>query len=105
MMEEYNRPELVRVMGRNYYITYCPIDGGMTNLGLTHQEECLINIREGQRPTELKDTLLHEFLHVIDHLMEVELDERQVTIIAHGLTCIFQDNPEFAKYITETVHV
>jgi hypothetical protein len=98
------RPEVVRVFGRNYYITYTGIENGMTNLGLTHFNEGLVNIREDQRPIEEKDTLLHEFIHVIDHVLECELDERQVTILAHGLIGIFQDNPEFAKYVTEKVH-
>jgi hypothetical protein len=99
------RPEVVRVFGRNFYITYTGIEGGMTNLGLTHYNESLVNIREDQRPIEEKDTLLHEFIHVIDHIMECELEERQVTILAHGLIGIFQDNPEFARYIIDEVHV
>ena len=97
------RPEVVRVFGRNHYVLYCSVDSGMTDLGLCHFNEGLVNIREGQRPLEEKDTILHEFIHVIDNVMECGLDERQVTILAHGLIGIFQDNPEFARYVTEKV--
>ena len=103
--KEETRPEVVRVFGRNYYVLYPTIENGMTHLGLTHFEEALINVRDSQRPLEEKDTLLHEFIHVIDHVMELELEERQVTVLAHGLMGIFQDNPEFAKFITEKVDV
>jgi hypothetical protein len=101
---EDTRPNHVRVFGRNFYITYSSLtEGGMVDLGLSHVEEGLINIRNGQRPVEEKDTLLHEFIHVIDSIMGCEMSERQVTILAHGLIGIFQDNPEFAEYIIEKV--
>ena len=95
-----NRPELVRVLGRNYYVIYSSLlEGGMVDLGLTHVEEGIVNIRNGQTSVEEKDTLLHEFIHVVETLMGIGLDERQVTILAHGLIALFQDNPEFAEYI------
>lgn len=102
---EETRPEVVRVFGRNYYILYPSSDMGITNLGLTHFEEAIINIRDGQQSVEEKDTVLHEVLHVLDRVMETDLDEKQVTVLAHGLIGIFQDNPEFAKYIIEKVNV
>ena len=98
--KEETRPTLVRFLGRNYNITYSDIDSGMTNLGLTHLNEGLVNIRNSQPPVEERDTVLHEFIHVVSHVMEIDLDERQVTVLAHGLTAIFQDNPSFGEYIT-----
>jgi hypothetical protein len=96
----FSRPETVRIFGRNYRFTYPTLEGGMSSLGLTHYEEALINIREGQLPLEEADTVLHELLHVIDHTAELELTEKQVTVLAHGIMGMFQDNPELAEYIT-----
>lgn len=95
------RPEVIRVFGRNIYVTYIDAESGMTNLGLTHLNEGIINILNNQHPIEEQDTLLHEVIHIISHLMEIGLDEKQVTVLAHGLIGVFQDNEDFSKYITE----
>ena len=102
--DEDERPSHVRVFGRNFYITYSSLlEGGMTDLGLTHVNEGLVNIRNEQHPLEEKDTLLHEFMHVIDYVMGLELSEKQITVMAHGLVGLFQDNPEFAEYLIQKV--
>jgi hypothetical protein len=102
--KEDSRPGVVRVFGRNFYILYSSLlEGGMTDLGLTHYDEGLVNIRNSQHPIEEKDTLLHEFIHVVDQLMGCEMSERQVTLVAHGLIGIFQDNPEFAEFIIKKI--
>jgi hypothetical protein len=101
--QEY-RPEVVRILGRNFYVLYSSLtEGGMEQLGLTHPDEGIINIRNGQTPIEEKDTILHELIHVVDHLMGTEMNERQVTLLAHGLIGLFQDNQEFAEYIIKKV--
>lgn len=81
------------------------IGGDTSNLGLTHWNECIVDILEGQHPLEERDTVLHEFIHVVDKVMECGLSERQVTVLAHGLAGIFQDNPKFAAYVIEKVDI
>lgn len=104
--EEDGRPSVIRVFGRNFYIIYSSLlEGGMTDLGLTHFNEGLVNIRNEQHPIEERDTILHEFIHVIDNVMGCEMSERQVTLLAHGLIGIFQDNPEFAQYLIKKVDI
>jgi len=95
------RPEVVRVFGRNFYINYCSPDFGITDMGLTQFHRSIVNICEGQLPVEEADTLLHEIIHVIDLTMELDLTEKQVTTLAHGLIGVFQDNPDFAKFVTQ----
>jgi hypothetical protein len=97
------RPEVIRLLGQNIYIRYLPEEGGMQELGLSHLQSQRIDIREGQQAYEERDTLLHETLHFCSHLMEADLDERQVTVITHALMAVFQDNQEFAQYITEKI--
>lgn len=100
------KPQSVRVFGRVYYFLYNSyLENGMTNLGLTHLEEGIVNIRSEQHPVEEKDTLLHETLHIIDEITGSELTEKQITVMAHGIIGMFQDNPEFAEYILKKVDV
>lgn len=98
------RPELVRVFGRNFYVNYPSSETGMQDLGLTHFHQSLVNVVDGQSAVEERDTLLHEFIHVIDLTMELELTEKQVTCLAHGLIGVFNDNPEFAKFVTDNTN-
>lgn len=95
------RPSKVRVFGRNFYITYPSPEDGMQDLGLTHFHESLINVRDRQEKIEERDTILHEVLHTIDLTMELELSERQITCLAHALIGVFDDNPEFTKFVSE----
>ena len=71
----------------------------MEKLGLCMYNEAQVIIKEGQLPLEEANTILHEFLHVIDNIMDLELSEHQITTVATGLMGLFQDNPSFAKFI------
>lgn len=95
------RPSNVRVFGRNYTINYVPEYMGLEDYGTTSDHLLLINIKEHQLPIEEADTVLHEVLHAIDFTMDLEISEHQIRALATGLIGVFQDNPEFAKYITE----
>lgn len=43
------------------------------------------------------NTLIHEILHLIANLNDIELSETQVGVIATGLFTLIQDNPELIK--------
>ena len=47
----------------------------------------------------VKDTFLHEIIHIIDYDCQTEMTERQVHCVATGLYSVLKDNPEFAKWI------
>lgn len=50
-----------------------------------------------QAPDELADTMVHEVLHAIWHERDLPEDdeERIVRALAHGLTALLKDHPEF----------
>lgn len=58
-----------------------------------------ITVYAGQPVDELADTIIHEVLHAIwaeRELGQKVEEEAAVTALAHGLTAVFKDNPEFA---------
>lgn len=63
---------------------------------------------------ELADTVLHEIMHAVVKFRTLryaagedihEHEERVVTNMAHAMTQIFRDNPEFARWYMETINV
>lgn len=95
------RPDKVRVFGRDFSIVYSTELQGMKELGLTQYNDAVVNVRDNQLPLEEADTILHEFIHVIDFLMSLELTEKQVACVSKGLIGIIQDNPDFGKFIIQ----
>lgn len=62
---------------------------------------------------ELADTILHEAMHAVVKFRTLKCgenedaddhEERVVTNMAHALTQIFRDNPEFARWYMETIN-
>lgn len=70
--------------------------------GRIHPEGQAIWIREGQPLESEQDTLLHEAIHAVDETLGLQMDERQVTLMATGLLAIFKDNPDFLDYLART---
>lgn len=94
------RPDFVRILGRDYDFNYMEALPGDV-LGLWHINDMRIDIKEGQHPTEEADTMLHEVIHGISDLHRLNLSESRVARFATGLIAVFQDNPEFCKYIMQ----
>lgn len=53
---------------------------------------------------ELKNTILHEILHAICNVYDLELEneERVVTRMANAIQQVMQDNPEIFMYLNDT---
>jgi hypothetical protein len=100
------RPEAVRIFGRTYSIRYHRPSPLINNaLGLSDTASQIIDIQDYQTPLEEADTVLHETLHGIAASMRLGLDreteEKVVCAFATGLVGVFQDNPDFAKWLIE----
>lgn len=93
------RPEVVRILGRDYTIDFTD---DINSLGLCDPEVCEIAIREGMHPVEEADTVLHEILHGLMFTMHVGLsfnkEEEVVSRLSTGLMQVMQDNPELLTY-------
>jgi hypothetical protein len=94
-------PTSIRFLGRTFPVIMRTKDSGFSDNGLFDHDTLTIQIKEGQIPAEEVDTILHETVHGISYFMDLNLSERQVRLIATGLVALFQDNPEFAEYLTQ----
>ena len=103
-------PKKVRVFGRVYSLI--PVlklldDDGAELLGQCDNEKLTIKFLQGQHPTTLKDTLIHEVLHAIWYSMNLmvdpmgDIEEQAVTGLARGITGVLADNPHFAAYVVQ----
>lgn len=76
--------------------------------GLTHFDRGAIDIASQMSAFDTRDTVLHELMHAIlaqqGHTSYGNATEEAfVRPLAAGLVGIFQDNPEFAKWLTAKV--
>ena len=97
------RPEVLRILGRNFLILYVPQNNlGAVAVGQCNNQDFIIEILEGQHPVEEFDTLLHEILHAVWFVMSASMggaDEEQIVRrMATGMTGVFMDNPQLLKY-------
>lgn len=93
------RPEAIRILGRDYSLTY-ELDSGDFGACDTMQNE--IEVREGLPPIEERDTVLHEVMHAVWATMDIghhKFEEHVVRKMATGLTIVLQENPGFAQYL------
>ena len=94
-------PASVNVLGREFALV--PVDGmveAQQAVGNCNSFQHLIQYEPNQSPIELRDTVLHELIHATDYLMKAGMTERQVTVIATGLTLVFKDNPALVAFLT-----
>lgn len=96
------RPDSIRVLGRDYSVTY-ELDNG--NFGACDTMQNEIEVREGLPPSEERDTVLHEVMHAIWATMDIghhKIEEHVVRKMATGLALVLQENPEFAQYLASS---
>lgn len=98
------RPQVLRIMGRNYAVVFdseSPL--GSDNLGTCDNHKCIIAVREAQHPVEEADTLIHEVMHAVWYCMSISEggagEEAVVRRMASGFTSVLMDNPDLLKYL------
>ena len=95
-----NIPSSLNIVGREYdvvKIEECDDVGGV------NFETCTIVVKDGQQQLLEADTLLHESLHIIDEIFQLELTERQVYCITSGLIALLRDNAALMPYIHDAL--
>ena len=97
------RPEVLRIMGRNYVVIYEDESLlGQAALGSCNNSQCVIIIQDGQHPIEEADTLLHEIFHALFYCMSIAMgqanEEEVVRRLASGMLAVMMDNPHLLKY-------
>jgi len=72
--------------------------------GVCDQTKQKIHIDVTATPAVLRDTLLHEIMHGVYWMFNLEdenKEEKIVSSLATGLLAVFRDNPEVAKFLME----
>ena len=97
------RPTALRIMGREYRVEYLDATDMGNALGLCMPDECRILVRDGQPEVEEVDTLLHETMHALFALLDIDVshkkEEEIVRRLATGLIQVFKDSPEMLVHI------
>jgi hypothetical protein len=98
------RPKVLRVMGRDYVVTFeKEATFKSPAAGLCDNQKMTITILDDQHPTEELDTLIHELLHAIWYQMSMgEHNPEEEVIVrktAGGLTQVILDNKQFGTFI------
>ena len=100
------RPKSLRIFGRTYTIIYTTSEKLGGSYGLCDKLNQLLHIAEDVGAEEFKDTVIHEALHAARWVTKAEVpnpraEEAAVTSFAAIIVGILQDNPEFAKWLSQ----
>ena len=49
-------------------------------------------------PSSQRETLFHEAIHAVDHLLRIELSEEQVHALSVGILNLIDDNPQLLAF-------
>lgn len=92
-------PSTINVSGRLYDISVVPTIDEDGSLGRVLDETLQIEVLKDQHPLSRKDTVLHEVIHAIDHVTQLDLTERQVYVLAGQLLDTLRRNPDFTAWL------
>jgi hypothetical protein len=98
-------PLSVRILGKHYKIEPMNSHAQDGEFGACNYAYQLLEYNQKLCIDELKDTILHEMVHVLDHGMQLQLKEEQVHAVATGLYAIIKDNPEFFQWVLSDADV
>lgn len=91
-------PKRVDIMGKDFTIERVDlIDGKSGVAGQIDGDEARIRIKKGMSRDMEIDTVLHEIVHGIDYIMDLDLTETQVKRISSGLHCVLKQNPKLTR--------
>lgn len=97
------QPSSLRINGHIFKVRTTAAVAMPMAVGLCHHDIGLIELREGQSPIEVRDTLLHEVMHAVRYSQGREyggdVEEDYVRSLATGLMGVFQDNPVLAQWL------
>jgi Zn-dependent peptidase ImmA (M78 family) len=94
---EVRSAETVKICGVDHKIIMKSSIEMPNELGLCHSDIQEIWLNSSNSPESMLNTLLHECIHTIDHAYDLDMSERQVTVLATALIAFARDNPEHAK--------
>lgn len=73
------------------------------NNGEWHYDKATVFVKKGLDPTEERDVVFHELTHAVSDLMNLDLTENQVTLIATAWISLLHDNPHLYEYLKKSL--
>jgi hypothetical protein len=96
-------PESLGVLGQSYTVKQLPAADLPEAYGYHYADARRIEVRDDMSAFDLRDTTLHELMHAVRAAQGREyggeVEEDYVRSLATGLTVVFRDNPQFAKWL------
>ncbi len=100
-------PESITILGQPFAVRLVPRgelprDGDMATSDLRRQ---LIRIVDDHGPTQERDTVLHEVLHMVARMADLEerkLDERAINVFSTVLLDVLRRNPRLVEYLADS---
>lgn len=98
----------VKIFGKPFAVSFKPDNFDAATMGMCEPFKNTITILDVQPPAEELDTVLHEVLHAISHVMSIpfaapEQEEQVVRMMGTGVTGVLLENPELVSYIVDTI--
>ena len=99
-------PRALDIGPHRYRVALVP-DGVLSDAGRVGQcspERLVIALCEGQAPTQLADSLIHEGIHAILRTMDLEkeVEESICLTVAPGFLAMLHDNPDLVAFLMST---
>ena len=99
-------PPAIRLGGREWRFNETASTADVD--GECHYAEAVLDIRAGQAPVLLVDSVLHELSHAILYSQGREnggrVEETYVRALATGLAAALSDNPELSAWLFQRLH-
>jgi hypothetical protein len=100
-------PKSILICGQRFTVEILPakdMPGLDDAFGASRLIRQSIQLRADQGPDQQRDTLLHETIHMVAQLVDVEgkkFDERTVNVLATQLLDTLRRNPDLVAYLME----
>ena len=93
----------LKICGFDVVIEYKPlvVEKGDSCLGLCRSDENKIEIKTGITPQRENEVILHESIHAISDIMNLDLDENTVNTLGVLMINYIAENKQFIKKILE----
>jgi hypothetical protein len=89
----------LHISGIDFGVHYKSGEEMSGNIGLALFDKQEIWINSGHSDQTKKIALLHETIHILSSVYNMNLSEEQVVVMTHALLGALRDNPKFVKEI------
>ena len=89
----------IHISGIDFGVHYKTGEEMNGNIGLAQFDKQEIWINSGHTAQTKKIALLHETIHILSSVYNMNFSEEQVVVMTHAILGALRDNPEFVKEI------